>query len=79
MIDASNRWWLLGVAVFLLPSHAHAYIDPGTGGLIIQIVAGGIAGSLVILRLYWGRVKAVFSRQPEKPSAEQSDSDSDEN
>lgn len=31
------------IAVFLLPTYAYAYIDPGTGSLILQaLIAGGI-------------------------------------
>lgn len=41
---------------------AHAYIDPGTGGMLLQLLAGGIAGALVILKLYWHRFKEGFSR-----------------
>ena len=41
---------------------AHAYIDPGTGGMLLQLLAGGVAGALVILKLYWHRFKAGFSR-----------------
>lgn len=39
---------------------AHAYLDPGTGSLILQVLLGGIAGALVVGRLYWQKVKALF-------------------
>ena len=37
-----------------------AYIDPGAGSMILQALAGGVAGLLVMGRLYWGRVKRAF-------------------
>jgi len=51
-------------AGFLLVSHstAHAYIDPGTGGMLLQLLLGGIAGSLVIIKLYWHRLRQAVGR-----------------
>jgi hypothetical protein len=40
---------------------AHAYLDPGTGSFFLQMLIGGIAGSLVAIKMYWSRVKAFFS------------------
>ena len=42
---------------------AHAYLDPNTVSFFLQIFAGGIVGSLVVIKMYWSRVKAYFSRQ----------------
>ena len=38
------------------------YIDAGTGSLIIQILIGGLAGSFVLLGVFWRKVKAFFGR-----------------
>lgn len=48
------------IAVFPFP--AHAYLDPGTGGMIIHLIVGAIAGGLVALKVYWGRFKGFISR-----------------
>jgi hypothetical protein len=37
-----------------------AYLDPGAGSMLLQALAGGIAGIAVVGRLYWGRLKRVF-------------------
>lgn len=37
-----------------------AYIDPGAGSLILQALAGGVAGAMVVGKLYWARVKRVL-------------------
>lgn len=37
-----------------------AYLDPGTGSLFLQILLGGVAGLLVILKLFWRRMLAFF-------------------
>jgi hypothetical protein len=36
------------------------YIDPGAGSLILQALAGGVAGAMVMGKLYWSRVKRVL-------------------
>ncbi len=40
---------------------ADAYLDPGTGSIILQMVLGGVAGGLVVMRLYWARIKDWFA------------------
>jgi hypothetical protein len=42
-------------------SFAHAYLDPGAGSFFLQMLIGGIAGSLVAVKMYWARLKAFFS------------------
>ena len=41
-----------------------AYIDSGTGGLILQMPVGGIAGLGVLMKIRWHRIRARFSRTP---------------
>ena len=35
---------------------AWAYVDPGVGGMLVQLLLGGVAGLAVIMRLYWEKV-----------------------
>ena len=68
----SIKLGMMGMAVLLvfgLISPAHAYLDPATGGMIVQIVIGAIAGALVTLKLYWYRIKMFFSGK--KPSEDE--------
>ena len=41
---------------------AHAYIDAGTGSLILQVLLAGLFGSLFALKVFWRRVKGMSSR-----------------
>jgi hypothetical protein len=41
---------------------AHAYIDPGTGSYIIQVIIGGLLGAVFALKIYWKKVRAYFSK-----------------
>lgn len=36
--------------------HVLAYLDPGSGSMILQILAGGVAAVAVTARLYWNRL-----------------------
>jgi hypothetical protein len=40
-----------------------AYLDAGTGSLVVAALAGGAAGVGVLLRMYGNRVLGVFSRK----------------
>lgn len=47
-------------------SSAIAYIDPGTGSLLLQALAGGFAGVAVVGKLYWRRLLRLLRiRKPE--------------
>jgi hypothetical protein len=39
------------------------YLDAGTGSMIMQVLAGGVAGVAVVGKLYWRRLKRVFARR----------------
>ena len=44
---------------------AAAYLDPGTGSMLLQALLGGVAAVAVIARLYWHRLSAVFRGKPQ--------------
>ncbi len=44
-------------ATVLVASPAHAYLDPGTGSMLLQVMLGGTAGAAVVLRLYWAKLR----------------------
>jgi hypothetical protein len=39
---------------------AHAYLDPGTGSIILQVLLGGVAGVALAGKLYWHRFLALI-------------------
>ncbi len=73
-----HRFGYLIFIVLLLsliaPSVAFAYLDPGSGSMLLQLVLGGLAGLAVIAKLYWHRLLALFGRHPQQ---EESDSETD--
>jgi hypothetical protein len=46
--------------IYALP--AWAYLDPGTGSMIVQAIIGAIAGISVSACVFWKRLKSFFRR-----------------
>jgi hypothetical protein len=42
---------------------ALAYLDPGSGSMMLQLLLGGIAGVAVVLKLYWNAFVGLFRRK----------------
>ena len=43
-----------------------AYLDPGTGSMLMTAIAGGIGAVAVTAKLYWGRLLVLLRiRKPE--------------
>jgi hypothetical protein len=53
---------VLAVAIVLVSRPAFAYLDPGTGSYILQMVLAAVLGGLVALGVFWRRV-AFFLRK----------------
>jgi len=45
-------------------SQAQAYLDPGTGSMILQVILGGFAGLALAGRLYWHRFRSMIGMAP---------------
>jgi hypothetical protein len=71
---------LLVVALSGTAAPAYAYLDPGTGSMILQVLLGGFAGLALAGKLYWRRFLIMIGLRsetadavvPEQPTAEQS-------
>ncbi len=46
---------------YYLSSSALAYIDPGSGSIILQAILGFIAAAITGLSFYWNKVKIFIS------------------
>lgn len=60
MSGFTNTAILAAIATAALVQPAHAYLDPGTGSILLQAILGGIAGGLFIIRMQWARLKRFF-------------------
>jgi hypothetical protein len=67
---------ILALLVFFCPSRAHAYLDPGTGSYIFQLIIAGIVGLAFLLKVYWKKIKAFFAKLFAKTGKTHADQDS---
>jgi hypothetical protein len=55
---------LLAVLVVLVAAGpAEAYVDPGAGSMLMQLLLGGVMAGLVLLRSSWVRMREWFQRR----------------
>lgn len=40
-----------------------AYLDPGSGSYLLQLLVAAVLGAALAARMYWGRIKTIFSRK----------------
>jgi len=57
-----NIFLIIGLFVFLSSQSVHAYLDPGAGSYVFQVILAFIIGGLYTLKLYWKRIKTFLSR-----------------
>ena len=50
---------VLVFAVLFAPD-AWAYLDPGTGSILLQGLIAGIAAATTVVSLYWQKTKAIW-------------------
>jgi hypothetical protein len=72
------KFFLFLVAVAaLFPPRAHAYLDPGTGSYVIQVLAAVFFGGFFVIKTWWTQIKHFVTNLlggKDKKSSEKSDS-----
>lgn len=63
---------LLSILINLLPS-IPAYLDPGSGSLLIQLLIAGIAGIGIFLGASWSRIRNLFRKKKQDPQEKEDD------
>ena len=51
---------LIFLFYFILTSISYAYLDPGTGSIILQVIIGFVAAFFSWLFIFWTKVKIFF-------------------
>ena len=49
-----------------------AYLDAGTGSMLLQLLVGGIAAIGVVAKFYWRRVLKLLRIRKDEPDAAES-------
>ena len=66
----------LGIAaalVLMSEGRVEAYLDPGSGSMLVQLLLGGVAGVAVLVRLGWRRFHGMFRSSNERSGKTRSD------
>ena len=45
---------------------AYAYLDPGTGSYLFQLLLGAFLGALFSARIFWQKIKTFFTTRFQK-------------
>ncbi len=69
--------FLSAIIIVAATSPAYAYLDPGTGSMILQGLIGGIAAGATIIALYYQKVKSFFRKLRGRPDEVRTQSDDD--
>ncbi|MBT3294294.1 MAG: hypothetical protein HN919_16155 [Verrucomicrobia bacterium] len=57
----SRGWLLLLVIVGMgMARNASAYLDPGTGSYVLQIVVASLVGGIFVLKIFFGHIAGFF-------------------
>ncbi|MFQ5646450.1 MAG: hypothetical protein ACE5GM_05950 [bacterium] len=59
----TGEWLALsGAFLLVMTKDAYAYLDPGTGSYIIQMLLAVVVGGFYALKVYWKNIKNFFSK-----------------
>lgn len=58
-----NRLLLVSFIFITYSQQAAAYLDPGTGSMILQGIIAGIAVAGFTIKNYWYRIRAFFGKE----------------
>ncbi len=63
-----NKTHLFALAIILLLSAvpAHAYLDPASGSMFLQLLLGGAAGVALAVKLYWRKLLGFLGIKKEQ-------------
>lgn len=59
-MDRAIRTLLLLLVALAFAPTAYGYLDSGTGAMILQVIAGGVAGAAVMVKMFWHRIRGLF-------------------
>jgi len=61
-MNKNLRTLLIAGLLLGMVNTASAYLDPGTGSFVLQLLIGGLMGALFALGLFWRKVRAFLAR-----------------
>lgn len=75
---------VLVVVSLIFPPRVYAYLDPGTGSYILQLILAALLGAAFAIKIFWKRIKTFFadllrggSEEEESPEGSQDEDSQD--
>ncbi len=56
-----KKYFLIMFYLILIPRLLYAYLDPGTGSYILQVIIAALLGVAFTIKIYWKKLKSFFS------------------
>jgi hypothetical protein len=50
-----------------------AYLDPGSGSFLLQLIISGLLGGLLAAKVFWRKLRSLFGRKPADNDREERD------
>ena len=66
---------MVAAGLIVLSKHTYAYLDPGTGSYIIQILIATLAGGTYLVFTSWSKIKTFLSNLFNKLSKREDEED----
>ena len=63
----------LVIVLFSPHLRPQAYLDPGSGSFLIQLLIAGIVGAGFLVKMYWKKIKGFFNRSVAKKEEDDAD------
>jgi uncharacterized membrane protein YphA (DoxX/SURF4 family) len=64
LVSAAAVVVLVGAWIIVLERPLDAYVDPGAGSMLTQLLIGGVLAAVVFIRSSWQRIRGLFQRRP---------------
>jgi uncharacterized protein (DUF2062 family) len=69
-------YFLFTLGIFIMSTKsAQAYLDPGSGSLLFQILVGGVLSGLFAIKLYYRKIKLFFQKKRSNKQENTEDND----
>jgi len=60
--------FILTILYLVAIKNTYAYIDPGSGSYLLQMIAAGLLSSIFVTKKFWGNIKKFASSLLKKTS-----------
>ena len=64
---------LVLVLLMLTTRPAHAYLDPASGSMILQVIVAAVAALLITIKAFWHKIRGMFGSSPTEETIDTDD------